>query len=216
MSREAFIQELASRIVGVASSHPVRVGIDGVDGVGKTCLADELVKPIQERGRPVIRASVDAFHNPSRMRYQRGRVSPEGYFRDSFNYEALTSLLLDPLGPEGSMEYRAAVFDYRTDTEVESPIEIAKADAILIFDGVFLHCRELVQYWDYSVFLDSPFEVTVARMAERGGGSPDVDAAENHRYVEGQKIYLDECEPRSKADVCVDNTDLHRPRIIRG
>jgi hypothetical protein len=40
----------------------VRVAIDGVDGVGKTTLADELVAPLQLLGRDVIRASIDGFH----------------------------------------------------------------------------------------------------------------------------------------------------------
>ncbi len=49
-------------------------------------------------GRPVIRASLDGFHNPSVVRYERGRLSPEGYYLDSFNYRALLDNLLLPLG----------------------------------------------------------------------------------------------------------------------
>ena len=103
---------LAERIVAVKQSHPVRVAIDGVDGVGKTTLANELVQPIFKRGRAVIRASVDGFHNPRAVRYKLGRSSPEGYFRDSFNYTTLTTKLLGPLGPDGSQLYCPALFDY--------------------------------------------------------------------------------------------------------
>ena len=215
MERGALLEVLVERIVGVKRSHPVRVAIDGVDGVGKTTLADELAGPLQRRGRAVIRASIDGFHNPRSVRYRMGRDSPEGYFLDSFNYEALRTGLLGPLGPDGSRRYRRAVFDYRTDSEVSTPVETAAADAVLLFDGVFLLRPELLEYWDVSIFVDAPFEIAVARMAQRGGGSAEVDAEENRRYVEGQRLYLRQCEPKRVATILVNNEDLAEPEIVR-
>ena len=205
MERTAFIELLAERIAGLGRPHPVRVAIDGVDGVGKTTLANELVEPIRRRGRQVIRASIDGFHNPRAVRYRRGRTSPDGYFLDSFDYEAFVAVLLEPLGPGGSLRYRRAVFDYRTDSEVTLPFETAEPDAVLLVDGVFLLRPELRGHWDLSVFLDAPFETTIARCAQRDGGSPDPNAAENRRYVEGQQLYLRECDPRRVATMVVDN-----------
>src|SRR5262245_27221606 len=51
MKRSSVVEMLAERIAAGRRSHPVRVAIDGVDGVGKTTLANELVQPILERGR---------------------------------------------------------------------------------------------------------------------------------------------------------------------
>jgi len=112
MKRTALIQILIERILGVTCSHPVRVAIDGVDGVGKTYLANEIAESLR-KSRQVIRASVDEFHNPRSVRYRLGRHSAEGYFRDSFNYLALETVLLDPLSPGATRRYRRAVFDYR-------------------------------------------------------------------------------------------------------
>jgi uridine kinase len=212
VKRAALIEFLAERITAVTCSHPVRVGIDGVDGVGKTVLANELAKAIS--GRPVIRASIDGFHNPRSIRYRRGRNSPEGYFLDSFNYAALTTVLLIPLGPGGMRRYQRAIFNYRTDAEITLPVETAAEDAILLFDGVFLHCPELVSYWDFSVFLDAPFEVTITRIAARDGSSSDVETPENRRYIEGQKIYLQTYEPKSVATIVINNEDLSSPKIV--
>jgi uridine kinase len=213
MERTAVIELLAEHIAGLTRPHPVRAAIDGVDGVGKTTLANELVEPIRRRGRPVIRASIDGFHNPRAVRYRRGRTSPEGYFRDSFNYAAFVGTLLEPLGPAGRLRYRRAVFDYRTDSEVTLPFETAEADAVLLVDGVFLLRPELRGHWDISVFLEAPFETTIARCAQRDGGSPDPNAVENRRYVEGQELYLSECDPRGLATILIDNdTSI---RIVR-
>ena len=74
---------LDRRADAVASLHPdrvVRVAIDGVDGAGKTMLADALAPLIVAQGRPVIRASVDDFHNPREVRYARGKYSPSDTF----------------------------------------------------------------------------------------------------------------------------------------
>ena len=215
MKRAALIEMLAERIRRVSCPHPVRIAFDGVDGVGKTRLADELADDLKTYGRQLIRASVDGFHNPRSVRYRLGRNSPEGYFRDSFNYSALTTTLLTPLGPDGTRQYRRAVFDYRTDSEVTTPFETASEDAILLFDGVFLHRPELLPYWELSIFLDAPFEVTIPRAASRDNSSPDVSAPENRRYVEGQQLYLRTCEPRRAATIVVNNENLSSPEVVR-
>jgi uridine kinase len=214
MERTALQDRLTERIAAVVRPHPVRVAIDGVDGVGKTRLADELVAPLQQRGRPVIRASVDGFHNRRDVRYRLGRTSPEGYFRDSFNYETLAKVLLNPLGPGGSLQYRRAVFDYRTDSEVWTPFETAAQNSVLLFDGVFLLRPELRTYWDLGIFLDAPFATTLVRLAQRDGGSPSENHPGNRRYVEGQKLYLERCDPRRIATVVINYENLHCPEIV--
>ena len=214
MERFLLIEMLSERIVGVTRPHPVRIAIDGVDGVGKTMLADELADAVRTKGRPVIRASIDGFHNPRIVRYRLGRNSPEGYFQDSFNYEALMTLLLSPLGPCGTRLYRRSVFNYRTDSEMSTPFETADQNAILLFDGIFLHRPELLSYWDLSIFLDAPFEVTIPRAAGRDGSSPEVDAPENRRYVEGQQLYLRTCEPKRAATIAINNENLASPEVV--
>lgn len=205
---------LAERIARVVRPHPVRVAIDGVDGVGKTTFADELAGAVSIHGRQVIRATVDGFHNPRRIRYRLGRNSPEGYFRDSYDYAALVAELLDPLGPGGMRRYRRSVFDYRTDSDTLTPFETADENAILLFDGIFLHRPELRSHWDLSVYLDAPFTITIPRGAARDGSSPDVEAPENRRYVEGQELYLRTCEPKLAATIVIDNGDLSAPEIV--
>jgi uridine kinase len=212
MERSALIEALANRIAGMNRPHPVRVAIDGV---GKTTVADELVDPVRRHGLPVIRSSIDGFHNPRCVRYRLGRRSPEGYFHDSFNYAALTALLLVPLGPGGSRLYRRAVFNYRTDSELATPFEMAAQPSVLLFDGVFLLRPELLWHWDLSIFLDAPFEITIPRAAQRDGSSPDVTAIENLRYVEGQKLYLRTSEPQSVATIVINHENLTSPVILR-
>ncbi len=89
--------------------------------------------------------------------------------------------------------------------------------AIVVADGIFLHRDELVGLWDYSIWLEVPFEVSIPRGAARGEsfGSPDRHAESNRRYVEGQRLYIRACTPRERATVAIDNSDLDRPVLIR-
>jgi uridine kinase len=215
-ARRKLVSRLAGEITALVAAPIGRVGIDGIDGAGKTMFADELAVELRRLGREVIRASVDGFHHPRAIRYRRGRFSPEGYFRDSYDYRALQSALLDPLSPGGSRKYRSAVFDYRIDAVVSAEEILAPAGAVLAFDGIFLHRPELRGYWDYSIFLDVSFEVACARMVKRdGAASADPSAESNRRYLEGQKMYLAECEPARWATVVIDNNDFSSPQIVR-
>src|SRR2546423_4541548 len=211
--RVQVLETVAERILRLPSDRVARVGVDGVDGAGKTMFADELAQILRVAGGPVIRASVDGFHRPKIERYRRGRQSPEGYFADSYNYAALKTALLDPLSPGGSGRYRVAVFDHVTDMPVFAREREALPASILIFDGIFLHRQELRDRWDFSIFLDVAVAVSVARCAQRDGTSPDPAAPANRRYVEGQKLYLRACDPRACATLAIDNSDLAAPFI---
>ena len=212
--RTQLIEAVAQGILGLPPERVARIGVDGVDGAGKTMFADELADILRSASRPVIRASVDGFHRPKADRYRRGRSSPEGYFADSYDYPALKAVLLDPLSPGGSGLYRAAVFDHVTDTPVAVCEHFAVPGSILLFDGILLHRPELRGYWDVSLFLDVAFSVSVARCAGRDGTLPDPAAVDNYRYVEGQKLYLRACNPRDRATVTIDNNDLSAPFIV--
>jgi len=218
MTRKLLIEQIANHISSMISAHPLRVAIDGVDAAGKTTFANELVEPLEKLGRHVIRASIDGFHNPRVIRYLRGGDSPEGYFFDSFDYEGIKTSLLNPLGPDGNLQYQTTIFDSRTDSIVHSPKYSAHTNSILIFDGVFLLRSELISCWDFTIFLDVDFNVAVERASHRDQllFSSVENAKERYwkRYAPGQKIYLKTCQPKVYADIIIDNNDPMKIRII--
>jgi uridine kinase len=215
LTRAQIIDQLANLISAIKLPRPVRVAIDGIDAAGKTTLADELVAPIEERGRRVIRASIDGFHRPRADRYKRGADSPEGYYYDSFDHAALRTELLEPLAPRGSRHYRCVVFDYRSDSPVEEPLRAAPVDAVLLFDGVFLFRPELNDCWDYRIFVAADIEIAIVR--DRARGADDTIAAKYwKRYVPGQRIYLQSVGPQECADAVIENNDPTNPKLVLG
>ena len=196
----------------------VILGVDGVDGAGKTVFADGLAQVFAEDGSTVFRSSIDGFHRPRSERYARGRKSPEGFYRDSYDYATFRRVLIDPFR-EGwqtaaTIGFQLEAFDVARDAAVESAWVAAPRDAVLIVDGIFLHRPQLREIWDWSVWLDVPFEVAYARMALRDGSDPDPDAPSNARYRQGQELYLNEADPKGEASAIVDNSDLAHPRRV--
>jgi uridine kinase len=219
MKRRELLDDVAARIAAIALPYPTRVAIDGVDAAGKTTFADELAPAVKALGRPVIRASIDGFHNPAAIRRRRGALSPDGYYHDSFNYAALIELLLQPLGPGGSLAFRRAVFDFRIDAAVDAALDQAEPNAILLLDGVFLLRPELRTHFDFSIFLRADFNITLPRAEKRDveflGSSEEVRRRYHERYIPGQRLYLAAVQPERCASMVVDNNDPAQPVIER-
>ncbi|MGW6932171.1 uridine kinase [Lentzea sp. NPDC054927] len=194
--------ELLNEVAGLLPAEGL-VAVDGVDGAGKTTFCDDLASVLRSRGRVVVRASVDDFHHPQEIRWQRGRTSPEGFFLDSFDCERFAGHLLVPFAH--GQPFRRASHDLETDAYVDAPAEVAPPSAILLVDGIFLHRDELVDHWDFSVFLAVDFAVSVARMAGRDGSPSDPDDPRNRRYVEGQRLYFARCDPAARASLVIDH-----------
>ena len=193
------------------------VGIDGVDGAGKTTFADELAELLRESGLEVIRISMDDYLNPQTKRYAQGRESAKGYFEDSYDYERFSNEVLEPLGRDGSGRYRTAAYDLGSESEVRSPWRVAPDHVVVIIDGMFIHRDELCssqrnKVWDLSVWLEVPFQETFHRMAVRDAKvTDDPEDPANARYYQGQLLYLAKCDPAHRADIVVENAAPHAP-----
>jgi uridine kinase len=190
--RHLVLEELGDHLAAVhASDGLTRIGIDGVDGAGKTLLADEVAQLLTARERPAVRVSVDQFERPPAERYARGELSPEGYYLDAFDFERFRAHLLSVSGHR----------------------ELA-----IVADGVFLHRPELADLWDATVWVEVDLEVAARRGAERNRVWFD-SLDETHeryrvRYLPAQRRYIEELRPHERATFVLRNTDLTEPELV--
>ncbi len=180
------------------------VAVDGVDGAGKSTFADAVAELLRDQGRDVVRASIDGFHHPLQHRRAEGRT-PEAVWSRHFDYAALRKELVEPwrAGPPGI--YRPAVHDVAYDVALDLPPRTPPDEGVLVVDGLFCQRQELAGCWDVVIFLDVPFEVSVARLAARDGSVDDVDDPDQQRYIAAQRLYFAACDPIAKADLVIDN-----------
>jgi len=215
--RREILNKIAHAIGEVGLPHPVRVGIDGLSASGKTVLADELAGVLQEQGKNVIRAGLDGFHNPPEVRHRQGPMSVEGYVEDSFDYLAVREKILQPLGPGGDRRYVPEIFDHQKgEAQTVEPRE-APEHAILLFEGVMLLRKELVEFFDFRILVMCSVEVILERAKVRDlahfGDMETLLEKYQKRFIPGQKKYLAENQPAQVADLIFFNDDPEFPSI---
>ena len=211
------VDDLLAMLVAQVVQQPgprVLVAVDGPDAAGKTTMADALAQRLPGQ---VVRASIDGFDHRREHRLRRGSLSPEGYYRDSFDNEGLRRLLLEPFR-SGEREVVARTFDFRSETATPPKPLYIEDHAVLLFDGVFLLRPELRHQWDLSIYLHVEPDVTLARARERDldlfGSDGEVEVRYGQRYIPGQALYRDEADPMGVASLLVDNTDPAAPLIL--
>ena len=188
------------------------VAVDGIGGSGKSTFAAALARRVVDR--PVLVLHADDFLHPSATRHARGRLSPEGFWFDAYDYAALTGWALTPLRAGGDGLHRTHALDHAADRAVRPDAVRAPDDALVVVEGTFLHRDELAGFWDFSVYLDVPLAVGHRRLALREGLDPDPEHGPLRRYTQAQRLYFEAAAPWQRASVVLDTTDAGRPRVI--
>jgi uridine kinase len=198
IARASVVAQVAGSVARLGAGR-LRVVVDGFTAAGKTSFGHELAAALRERGRPTLRASLDDFKHPWRHATLHGydRVSGQGYYRNAYDLTSIRTLLLEPAGPQGSGRIVLCAHDPLT--------------------GLDHRAISVTALWDYRIWLDVSPEVSLARGIARDTareGSEAAAASLHHdRYHTAEQIYLAEVDPRSVADVVIDNEDLTRPQI---
>jgi uridine kinase len=216
--RTDVLSELAELVLSVVRPHPVRVGLDGCSAAGKTTMADELAEVLRGRtDREVIRVGLDYFKRDPALRTAYPADSPESYYLDSWDNDAMRDRLLLPLGPGGDRRYVAAVREPSGQPLVESVAAEAAVDAVLVADGAFLQRPELIDHWDLRIYVDVSFETVLGRGIERDQRWMTSAAAAERRYlskyIPGERMYVEQVNPREQAQVVVGNEDPANPTL---
>lgn len=217
--RSALIDEVAAGVTALGP-HRLRVAVDGFTAAGKTSFGHELARAVRGLGRATLRASLDDFKKPWRDAREQGydRVTGEGYYRNAPDFRSARELLLEPAGPDGSGSVVLCAHDPLTGVDHRRTTVRAPDDAVLIVDSVFAFRPEYDQYWDLRIWLEIPAELSLERGVGRDAdleGAEEAERLHRDRYHASERIYLAEVDPRSRADVVIDNRDLAAPRIIR-
>jgi uridine kinase len=218
LKRAEVLAELARLVLEVDRPHPVRVAIDGCSAAGKTTLADELAQALRDRTeREVIGVGLDYFKRPVKLRTTYPVDSPEGYYLETWDNEAIRDRLLIPLGPDGDRHYTTGLMDPSAQTALEAPDSVAANDAVLLADGVFLQRPELDAHWDLRIYIHITFDEVLRRGTARDQHWMTSAEAAEHRYrtkyIPGEQLYVNQLHPHTRAQILLNNQHPATPTL---
>lgn len=201
---------------------PVIIGIGGCSGSGKTTLARELARELQATLFTFDFYYRDLAHLPMEERAVHNFDHP-----DSLESE----LLLEHVRMLAeSKPVERPVYDFSTHTRVQGKTDPVAPTRIMIVEGILaLHYAELRDFFDFSVYVDAPHEVCLARriyrdIRERGRTEESV----REQFVHTTRPMADEyvLPSRHFASIVVDGTEsidwsiervltqLHREKLL--
>lgn len=199
-------------------NRPLRVAINGVEGTGKTVLAEKFTHYLQSQGKAAIHASIDGFHFNKAHRYRQGRDSAMGYYEDSYDELAFVENVLRA-SQSDEPYYIPATHDLETDEYITLPPVVIPSNAILVTDGAYLFKPNYREHWDLKIYLKTDFETAMQRGVERDaghlGGIEAARAKFRARYHEASRIYIAKNHPEEIADIVIDNTNFEDLLISR-
>ncbi len=150
------------------------IGIDGCGGAGKSTLA----RTIKDILPAVTIVKMDDF-----------------YYKDHFDWQRLKSQVFEPLSKNLTAEYQC--YDWNTKTLAEW--HKVKTGGTVIIEGVYSTRKELVDFYDYKIWVDCPREIRLKRGLERDGEK----AREiwEKVWMPAEDFYVEIDLPREKADL---------------
>lgn len=145
---------------------PLMLGIAGCSCSGKTTLAAELARQLDATLFPLDLYYRDLSQFPLDSRHKRNFDHPDSLESELF-IEHVRELA------QGRAIQRP-VYDFKTHSRVAGAFDEIKPGNVVIVEGILaLHYRELMQRYDFSIYVNAPHDVCLARrihrdMRERG------------------------------------------------
>ena len=210
-ARAGAITAYAREVLGLFPRGRVLVGIDGLDGAGKTTFARALSAACVDAGTASAVVSLDDFQSAPSARDD--PLTAGSWFEHGFDHDLLRQRVVEPLRDGEAI----ALLGRRIGDEAavpDPPLLLLPEHAVLVVEGIFLHRRELVGLWRTSAWLDVAIGTAFARCVERDGWDPAPGAELESVFFAAERRYLAEADPRRRAGATFDLTDPAHPRRV--
>ncbi|WP_410511495.1 uridine kinase [Paenibacillus sp. BR2-3] len=191
---EPGIREVLEEILRVnRNKKSIIIGIDGCGGAGKSTYAQKL-RDHYHGELPASIVHMDDFYLPSNR-----RGDENDGIGVNFDWRRLLDQVLIPIKNHTDGFYQR--YDWNKDALDDwhrVPI------GLLVVEGVYALRQELVDYYDYSIWIETDFSTRLARGIERDG--------ENMRHtweevwMPAEQKYVELEQPHEKADLIIDGS----------
>lgn len=191
------------------------ITVDGIDGSGKSTLARRLAAAL---GPPAVLLGVDEFRRPVDWSAG-GRSELDVYYGDRYDLGALDACLRAFGAGAGGCQ--VPVFDSAKEQLTGTRAVDFAGKRWAVVEGVFVaRLQAAAQALQaLHVFVDLPRDLAYARIQQRdvaaGRALVEVRRRITERYFPAHDRYLAECDPRNRAQIVIDTSELQRPVLTR-
>lgn len=196
------------------SNNAFIIGVNGVDTSGKTKFSLALHRYLVSCGYDTIIIHMDDFHNLRSIRNS-GDNEIDSYIDNAFNLELLEQEILSKIKENNSIDIELSLVDLESDTRTNKNRYKIEKETIVIIEGVLLYRHPIENYFDYKIYLDIEFEEVLRRAEIRDVPIYGIDFLQRYKrkYIPIQLWYIENCMPKQKSDIVIDNTDYYFPKI---
>ena len=173
------------------------VSIDGAGGSGKSTLAADLAERLAGTGRVAV-VHGDDFYRPMRAA-QRLLLSPQEGYDQYFDWQRLRDQVLLPLASGTGARYER--YDWPSGALAAGELHDVPRSGVVIVEGVYTARPELAGYYDLTVLVDTPRDVCLRRLEDRGHDHGPGNW--NQRWRAAEEHYLAATTPSARLDLTI-------------
>jgi uridine kinase len=192
------------------------IAVDGIDGSGKSMLADRLVGVLAQAGMRAVVLRVDDFRRPI-VWGQDARAEADLYYEDYYDLALLERGARAFL--KGDSRFELPVFDPLTERHQGRRTIAFDGAPLALIEGVFAQRLAPVREGAAIIYIETSRDEArrriLARDTVRGRTIADVTHRIQARYFPAQDRYLREHDPLANADALIVHERTGAPELVR-
>ncbi|HEX6168333.1 MAG TPA: hypothetical protein VFZ33_01475 [Chitinophagaceae bacterium] len=209
----SYISELADNIIEKfkihSSTNTFTVGISGIDASGKGYITGFLQKELEKKNYKVANINVDPWQNPIPIRLQKDDPA-ENFYQNVFRWDNFFTQLIVPLRTNRHIYLQTTLIRTDGDFYYSFIYDFNDID-ILLIEGIFLFKQELLNYYDWKIWIDCSFETGIYRAIERNSEKLSREQLihdYNTYYYPAQIYHFQRDDPKDVSNIIYCNDEL--------
>lgn len=211
------IQKILDRRASISENRSLLVGVSGIDGSGKGYFAGQLEAHLAQHAIASAVINVDGWLNLPEKRFCKNALA-EHFYENAVRFDEFFSELVVPLRDRRSV-YLVADFVEETDRLYRQHVYNFKNVGVILVEGIFLFKSRYRKLFDHAIWIECSFSTALARAIDRvqeGLSTAKTIEAYQNIYFPAQRIHLAQDNPRSTADLILENELYPTRRFANG
>ena len=161
MNIDRVIEIITSRRQELSLKASLLVAISGIDGSGKSTMAQQIVERLKSRGLNAVSIGLDAWHHPPEKRFNKDTPA-QHFYNHAFRFDELFNILINPLKHNRSAHIMVELTSLPSNDLYLHSYELDEVD-VIVLEGIFLFKKELKKNYDLAFWVECSFETAFRR-----------------------------------------------------